>query len=84
MESIFHTMLFGEEGMLRVCPVCGSEYVDLWLGGQGLGTAKAWITSAARAWYHCRDCNYLGVSARIQVRVSTWETRFEPPIHWTP
>ena len=60
MESIFHTMLFGEEGMLRVCPVCGSEYVDLWLGGQGVGTAKAWITSAARAWYHCGDCNYLG------------------------
>ena len=50
-----------EEGeRATMCPVCGSEDVDLWLGGQGFGTSKAWITSAARAWYHCRDCNYLG------------------------
>ncbi len=46
--------------MAATCPVCGSENVDLWLGGLGAGTARAWIASTARAWYHCRECNYLG------------------------
>ena len=50
-----------EQGMAKAtCPVCGSEDVNLWFEGQGVGTARAWITSAARAWYHCGDCNYLG------------------------
>jgi hypothetical protein len=61
MKSILDTpYVSGKTGMAATCPVCGSEDVDLWLGGQGVGSARAWIASAARAWYHCRECNYLG------------------------
>jgi hypothetical protein len=45
---------------VETCPACGSDEIELWIGGPEFATAKAWVAAVSRAWYHCRECNYPG------------------------